>query len=132
MLSLPEEFNWGKNRNLVCRIEAIGYNCFDGFKELKTLCIPASVKDIKWCFYGCNNLQNIIVAEGNPKYESIDGVLYSKNHKLIAFPNARTGKFYVDDKTVEIMGSAFKGSRIEEIVVPKSVKKICKNAFYQC
>lgn len=135
-LRIPESIN-------LCNIEGpslqyqlvnVGPNAFDGLTELKKLFIPASCLSVEWCFYRCYNLLEINVDENNPKYCSIDGVLFSKDRKvMVAYPNAHGREYNVPEGVEKIGINAFKSCRnIEVIRLPDSVRKIETNALYEC
>lgn len=137
ILRIPEFINVGTiddSQGLLYRVERIGYNAFDHLLELKELQIPVTVTRMEWCFYECHNLERIIVDEANPEFCSIDGVLFSKDRRvLIAYPNAHGNEYHTPEGVTEIGHFAFKTCRnIEIIHLPKSVVKIGNNAFYQC
>ncbi len=137
VLRIPEFINVGTIENsqgLLYRLERVGYNTFDGLKDLKVLQIPTTVTKLEWCFYDCTNLSAINVDEANPEFCSIDGVLYTKDcKKLIAYPNAHGKEYIVPDGVEEIGHFAFKSCRSIEIIrIPNSLKIIGNNAFYQC
>ena len=101
---------------------------------LTTLSIPASVDSISGTFVTySNNLQEILVNPGNNKYVSVDGVLFSKNRKLlVSFPNAKTSNYTIP-YGAEIIGSnSFRGStHLQEVIIPPSVRKIEGSAFLE-
>ena len=137
VLRIPEFINVGSkddSQGLLYRIERIGYNAFDCLTALKEIQIPVTVTRMEWCFYECHNLERIIVDEANPEFCSIDGVLFSKDKKvLIAYPNAHGKEYCIPEGVNEIGHFAFKTCRDIEIVhLPESVVKIGNNAFYQC
>lgn len=132
VLRLPEKAVL--DEHFVFWLEEIGYNSLDFQTRLKVLYIPSSVRTIKWCFWQCYNLSSIVVDENNKKYSSIDGVLYSKDHKqLVAYPNAHGKEYSVVDGTEEILHFAFKSCEdIEVVWLPESLRNIGNNAFYGC
>ena len=91
----------------------IGEYGFSYCHSLKTFTIPSSVKKIESnILYGCENLNKIIVSQDNEYYCSLDGVLYNKDcTELIFYPTKRQKSYYE---------------------VPRTVKRICKNAFFDC
>jgi hypothetical protein len=69
----------------------IEYGAFAN-NQLASVTIPSSVKEIKGGspFLGNLRLTSILVANGNPAYTSIEGVLFSKNKTvLVAYPAAK-------------------------------------------
>lgn len=131
VLELPKEVVLD---GLAFTLEKIGLNSFDNKERLRELRIPSTVRKIEWCFYECFNLERIIVDEENPDYASIDGVLYSKDHKrLVAYPNAHGEEYHILDGTKEIARLAFKTCKdVKRVYLPESLKKIGINAFVLC
>lgn len=87
--------------------------------------IPASVTIIDSnSFNYCSSLENIYVAEGNPNYLSLDGVLYSKDFKeLIQYPCAKADEnFEIPNGIETIDDSAFyRASKLKHLTIPASV-----------
>lgn len=81
------------------------------------------------------NLENIEVEPGCPTLSSVDGVLYSGNHKtLYCHPvaNKRTS-YKVIDGVEKISSYAFDNCRnLTSIRLPESVTTICAYAFQDC
>ncbi len=92
-------------------LEYIGSAAFGSQNSVNScvINIPSTVSHV-----GSNafwTASEILVAEGNPYYQSIDGVLYSKDGKtLIDYPNNRITDCYVVPEHVEIVAAdVFKG-----------------------
>ncbi|MBP3695680.1 MAG: leucine-rich repeat domain-containing protein [Thermoguttaceae bacterium] len=84
-------------------------------------------------FSECSQLSEIIVEEGNPHYESIDGVLFArKEKKLIQYPCAKAEDYKVPEGTVMIGGGAFAWSCVNSIIIPEGVKLIGTTAILNC
>jgi len=84
---------------------------------ISSLYIPANMEYVgEYAFIGLTNLEEYVVADDNPRYTSINGVLYDKDgKKLIAFPAGKTGAFEVP-RTVETIGfGAFENTKIESV-----------------
>ena len=119
---------------------------------LEELNIPASVTDIgvepitsaRMHYTNMHVLKSINVADGNPVYRSIDGVLFSKDGtKLIRCPDARERagtepdgreKIYIVPDGVTTIGkNAFHYCRfLREIILPEGLKTVEDAAFFQC
>ncbi|MBB5219573.1 hypothetical protein HNP77_001955 [Treponema rectale] len=80
-------------------------------------------------------LSNIIVDEKNTRYATVDGVLYSKDLKIIYLWPAAKAKLEIEipEGVEEIDSYAFwKCVDLYEVIIPSSVKKICSDAFGDC
>lgn len=69
-------------------------------------------------------LQYIHVAQGNPLFESVDGILYQNNH-LVCIPqdyHATNGTVTVRDGTQDIhVGAIYNCRKVTRLVIPDSV-----------
>lgn len=107
------------------------------YTGIKSFFIPSSVSELRSkpyrVFYGCDKLTKINVAADNPKYVSLDGVLYNKqDSSLSCFPHGLTGHYSVSAGTNSIMEGAFSGTSINGISIPDTVAQIDKGAFNNC
>lgn len=152
-LNIPGVFiNNGKK----CIITSFGKNLFLGDKTLKKVIIPDTVKTIKegalqetnieeliigsgvseigdFCLTANEKLNKINVSSANEKFMSKDGVLFSKSGKtLIIYPIAKNGEYIVPDGVETIGSCAFQDSHISNIQFPNTLKKISKDAFFNC
>lgn len=79
-------------------------------RKLVSLQIPATVRRIILVKY-CPSLKTIIVDEENPRYTSINGVLFEKTTeslKLIMYPSARKGTEYtIPENVISVEQKAF-------------------------
>ncbi len=92
---------------------------------LKNLIVPQAASYVPEAMYMHGTLENIQVAEGNPLYKSVDGVLYSADGKvLVSYPRGRKDTSYtVVEGTVEIGYEAFYyRENLEEIILPESLE----------
>ena len=102
---------------------------------LTSLYLPANLSYVgEYAFIGLKDLTAYTVAGENPRYKSINGVLYSKDgKKLIAYPAGKTGNFTVP-KEVETIGfGAFENSLIEAVSFEDGINllTIGYRAFYK-
>lgn len=73
------------------------------------------------------------VTELNKQICAVDGVLYSKDKKiLLAYPRHRCGDFVIPDGTEIIYDNAFAYSDITSVKIPDSVYRIKTDAFSNC
>lgn len=97
--------------------------------------IPKSVKKIGFDVYPYCRVNIIFVDDENPNYQSIDGVLYSKDgESLIKYPQGKVDlSFTVPDGVTDICESAFDGCpHLKNVVISDSVRFIGVNAFKWC
>ena len=114
-------------------VEKIGAQVFSNCHNLKKIEIPASVIEIKCShedrvgyFIDNSNLLEINVHSENKEYESIDGVLYDREKKvLLCVPGGKKGIFCIPKGIEEINAGAFTGcDKLITVEVPTSVIKI--------
>ena len=100
-------------------------------KSLSNISLPAKLQSIgKSALSGCTAMQEIQVASENEKFCSVDGVLYSKDKKLlIQFPAAKATKYTIPDGTETIGTDAFFKSIIESVSLPSSLRELEYDAF---
>ena len=106
---------------------------FKQFPSLKRLELPATIKKVD--IAEIENLQEVVVDEGNIEFSTEDGVLFNKKKTvLLSFPRRRDVKEYlIPDGVQQIAENAFRGQPfIEEIVFPDSTVAIEKRAFADC
>ena len=107
-----------------------GY-AFSGCTDLSYVYIPASIKKMQsGVFRGCSKLLRIDVDNTSTSYKSIEGVLYTSDMELYAYPTGKEGSSYtVETGTKSIWSYAFSGASIESIVLPHTVTEIGQGAF---
>lgn len=108
--------------------QLFGFEYCDGLTEIN---IPANVSYVGTI---CRNssLTAINVADGNPYYCDIDGVLFDKQATLLkSYPPAKVGATYTIPNTVNTIGwQAFlRCSNLTTAVIPESVETIQNAAF---
>ncbi len=131
VIEIPSKiFSPGLREHMVV---GISKGVFESLQETEVIKLPFSIENIEWSFWHCKKLKTIEVAKENKYYSSIDGVLYSKNHKVLyAYPNMH-GSIYEVPEGVEIIEKcAFKDcTNIEMLILPATIKQIKLNAFYR-
>ena len=139
--SVEEEIPWYDQREQIKNVvigDGVGYisnYTFMYCENLEKITIPAGATSVgSLAFWHCDNLKRINVAENNPNYTSVDGVLFNKSKtEIVKYPNAKEGKYTIPN-TVRIIGEdAFRESAgLSGIVIPDSVDTIGICAFYDC
>ncbi len=115
-------------------IRHVGYHFASPEVDIDKLYIPASLVSIEpGAFNEFANLYSFDVDPENPSYQSIDGILYSKDGKeLIAYPQGGKKECFIQEGTESIGRNAFEGVPIEKVVMPDSVNEIQDHAFSGC
>ena len=109
---------------------------FNWCQNLTSVTISESVSSISGnVFYGCKQLESILVSEKNANYTSADGALFDKDYTtLIAYPARRGNATYKIPESVTIIGmGAFSFcSSLTNVTIPNGVTLIGANAFEEC
>jgi len=116
-------------------VTEIERSAFYGCRGLTEMSIPDSVTQIGGnIFCQCRRLRSIHVAENNPAYCDIDGVLYSKDReKLIEFPSAYATEYNIPEGVRSIGAFAFCDcNSLTNVNIPDSVTEIGFSAFDRC
>jgi hypothetical protein len=103
--------------------------------NLQNVNIPDNITKIgEGAFSGNNKLKTIYISERNEHYCSMDGVLFTKDKKiLVQYPAGKEGNNYKIPKAVKRIGnSAFDKSKLTEIDIPEGVTEIGVWAFNDC
>ncbi len=97
--------------------------------------IPATVEILTTgAVSACKNLTGINVENGNKKFRSVDGIVYSANGKNVIFcPRGRSGAVELADGAEYIESGAFANcDNITEIRFSNSVTTVATRAFGDC
>lgn len=109
---------------------------FYGCNNLNTVIMPKRLGDfdISSVFGACPQLKNLIFAEGNDKYIIIDEVIYSADMTtLVKFLNENITEYVVPEGVIKISASAFINTQtLTKITLPSTLLVIGDMAFYGC
>lgn len=103
---------------------------------LATIYVPESVLEITTDgLSASSNFASISVSPNNTVYDSLDGVLYTKDFKtLIKYPTAKSGASFDIPESVTAIGfGAFaNATNLTSVGIPEGVQKIETSAFMSC
>lgn len=131
---LPSEVEW---EGRTYKVVAIGDNFMRNCPGLTSVTIPSSVYTMSSWLSGCPALRYIHVAEGNEKYYSVDGVLFTNSDYwgkiLLTYPEAHGDVYAVPEDTDAIWGGVFQNNTsLRSITFPESLTLIHSSAFMGC
>ncbi|MBO7567774.1 MAG: leucine-rich repeat domain-containing protein [Bacteroidales bacterium] len=119
-------YNVLKNADTI--IDAVFEDC-----DLKYVRIPKSIVNIKsFAFSGCEHIEKLIVDDDNPKFKSVDGVIFSTDGSILYKLPATYGqtKYVIPLGVKQIAKYAFHDcTNITQVIVPETVESIEKKAF---
>ena len=124
-----------QNFTLPESVETIGLQAFIDCESLTEVTIPANVTIIEQnSFSGCGKLRAIYVAEGNPAYQSVDGVLMTKDGTMVhTCPGAKEGTFVIPNGVTTIATLAFFDCQnLKRLVIPATLTTINERGFDFC
>lgn len=117
-------------------LEYLGMRAF-GWCSLKKVTIPKNFDfdfAVNYIFYSCYGLQEYCLKNGDDRYSTENGVLYSKDGKeLIAYPQGKYDTSFVIPASVEQIGAAaFSECGLRGVVLPEGLTSIGEGAFTAC
>ena len=114
----------------------LGENAFYGCEKLETLIIRGDFMwEQSWLdhnpFYNTNALS--VIKNSNPNFKVENGMLMSADGKILFRCVNDNKRIFIKDGVETIAQGAFCGrDRMEEVVLPTSLRKICNDAFSGC
>lgn len=113
-------------------VKGIGSRAFEWCgKNITSIIIPDSVTCIKeGAFRDCSGLKSFHVGERNVAYASVDGLLLTKDGKILV--EGVNGDIVVPSSVKVIGAHAFSGRRLTSLTIPNGVTSIGCSAFYEC
>lgn len=114
----------------------IGALTFGACRSITTINIPKSVTTIgEGVFSGCSSLTSIDVETDNIAFQSINGIVFSKNGEtLYIYPGGKEETSYIIPEHVKELGyGAFLNcSNLTKIDIHEGIYTIGREAFYNC
>lgn len=114
------------------KVIAVVENIVTALEEIK---LPSSLEEYGNLFMKQDIMYNNFVIENSNIFETIDGVLYSKNGEiLLKYPNASHNESFNCPKSVKIIDkNAFVNvDNLKTVILPKSITSIGYMAFENC
>ena len=123
-------------------VTGIGASAFRECIGLVEIDIPDSIQFMgsfnsgaaETIFQDCSNLTAINVGLNNPRYKSIDGVLFDKEGDLLyKYPEGKAGKYIIPQDVSTIYDTSFYGSsKLTEVTIPEGINRIGMLSFIGC
>ena len=111
-------------------------NAFYGCTEVTSVDLPYSILRIQNdAFKGCSGIKKFTVNQNNQSYKDIDGVLYSKDSKmLVKYPAKKENTDYIISEEVSVICTeAFMDNEfLKKITIGNFVTAISDNSFKNC
>ena len=135
-ISIPSFITTGENDDFTFRVMEIDANAFYNCAEVTSIDIPYSVlRIVDGAFKGCSGIKKFTVNENNQSYKDIDGILFSKDNKmLIKYPAQKeTAEYVISEEVAIICTEAFMDNAfLRKVSVGNFVTAISDNSFKNC
>ncbi|MFM7075649.1 MAG: ELWxxDGT repeat protein [Planctomycetaceae bacterium] len=115
-------------------LTSIGVQAFSACRNLEAVSLPASVTGVEaQAFAFCTALTGFTVAQGNPAFQAVDGILLdAAGTDLLQAPGGRTA-VVVPAGVVNILNYAFMGCQLmTSVTLPEGLETIGYQAFNVC
>ena len=135
-ISIPSFITTGENDEFTFRVVEIDQNAFYGCTGVTSIDIPYSVlRIVDGAFKGCSAIKKFTVNENNQSYKDVDGVLFSKDNKmLVKYPAKKeTAEYVISEEVSIICTEAFMDNTfLKRVFIGNFVTAISDNSFKNC
>ena len=135
-ISIPSFIVTGENDEFTFRVMEIDQNAFYDCPEVTSIDIPYSVlRIVNDAFKGCSGVKRYTVNENNQSYKDVDGVLFSKdNRMLVKYPAKKALTDYVISEEVSLICTeAFTDNTfLRKVNIGNFVTAVSDYAFKNC
>lgn len=135
-ISIPSFITTGENDEFTFRVVEIDQNAFYGCTGVTSIDIPYSVlRIVDGAFKDCSAIKKFTVNENNQSYKDVDGVLFSKDNKmLVKYPAKKeTAEYVISEEVSIICTEAFMDNTfLKKVFIGNFVTAISDNSFKNC
>ena len=126
------ELNGATEVAIPADVKSIGEGACGYLSDLVSVEIPEGVTNVHpRAFDFCGGLMSITVADGNPRYKSVNGLMLTKDGKTLV--QGVNGAVAIPSGVVVIGDSAFSArSGLTSVTMPESITIIGNEAFWGC
>ena len=121
---------------LPAKLQRIADFAFEYCENLSTITIPASVTQIGYAaFMYCRELTEIQVQDGNPIYTADDGILYSKDLRLLVhYPASKPETEFTLPESVQIVpdGAFSPQYYLQTVNINAALSSVTNGLFAEC
>lgn len=108
-------------------VSILGEEAFSGCPALTAVTIGKSVPTLTYTFRESTNITDITVSQGNPYLESLENVVYSKDHTKLFYyaPTKPDTVYHASEPVKEIHTGAIEhASALKKLYLPKALEQI--------
>ena len=135
-IDIPSFVSCGENDEFIFQVVEIAENAFWGCDKVTKISIPYSVTRIRRnAFANCTGLNEFVVHNENTTYMSEDGVLFSKDRKLLVlYPANKTENIFTLPKLTRFIApDAFMNcANLTSVTIGNEVTALSDNSFMNC